>query len=175
MVKKEKKAEIVDWLEEKLRQANIVIATDYRGLSVSEMAALRQKLREQGIEYRVVKNTLANFAAAAAGRPNLSELLRGPTAMAFGYEDVVQPAKTLLDYQRSSETSLSIKGGMLAERLLTAEEVSALAKLPPQDELVAKFVGLVQAPIYRLLTVLNSNLQGFVQVLQGRIKQLEGG
>jgi len=175
MVKKEKKAEMVDWLEEKLRSSNIVIATDYRGLSVSEMAQLRQKLREQGIEYRVVKNSLAGFASVAAGKPNMSELLHGPTAMAFGYGDVVQPAKSLLDYQRSSETSLSIKGGILVEKLLTPEDIVMLAKLPPRDELLAKFVGVVQAPMYRLLTVLNSNLQGFVQVLHGRMNQLEGG
>jgi large subunit ribosomal protein L10 len=175
MVRKEKKAETVDWLEEKLRRANIVIATDYRGLSVSEMSELRQKLREQGIEYRVVKNTLASFAATAAEKPDLSELLQGPVALAFGYADVTQAAKTLLDYQDSSETSLSIKGGMLAEKLVMAEEVSVLAKLPSRNELVARFAGLVQAPIYQLLIILSANLQGFAQVLQGRIKQLEGG
>ena len=175
MVKKERKAELVDLIKEKLGRAEIVIATDYRGLTVAEISELRQKLRQQGVEYRVVKNTLAGFAATAAGKPDLSKSLGGPTALAFGYDDVIQPAKILLDYQRSSEGVLSIKGGVLREKLLTAEDIAALAKLPPKDELIAKFVGLVQSPIYRLLTVLNGNLQGLAGVLQARIKQLEGG
>ena len=175
MVRKEKKPELVDLIEEKLSRCGIVIATDYRGLTVAEISELRKRLRQQGIEYRVVKNTLARFAADAVGNPNLAELFTGPTALAFGYDDVIQPAKILLDYQRSSETALTIKGGMLAEKLLTAEDIAALAKLPPREALVAKFVGLVQSPIYGLLTILSGNLQSLVGVLQGRIKQLEGG
>ena len=173
--KKEKKAKIVEWLEEKLSRANIVIATDYRGLSVSEMTELRQKFREQGIEYRVVKNSLANFAGIRAGRPHLSEFLKGPTALVFGYGDIVQPAKVLAEYKDSSSTSLTIKGGILPTRTLTVEEIFALAKTPPKDELIAKAVGIIRAPLYRLIFTLNANLQGLVNVLQGRLKQLEGG
>ncbi|MCL0038969.1 50S ribosomal protein L10 [Dehalococcoidia bacterium] len=175
MVRKEKKAELVDLIREKLVRAEIVIATDHRGLTVAEISKLRHKLRQQGVEYRVVKNTLAGFAATAAGKPDLSELLRGPTALAFGYDDVVQPAKALSDYQRSSETTLSIKGGLLAGKLLPAEDIIALAKLPPKDELIGKFVGLVQSPVSRLLIALNGNLQNLMGVLQARIRQFEGG
>lgn len=175
MVKKEKKPDLISRVEDKLSRAEIVIATDYRGLTVAETSALRQKLRDQGIEYQVVKNTLAGFAAVASGKSELNTLLKGPTALVFGYDDVTQPAKVLLDHQRSvKETPLSIKGGILAERLLTREEISALAKLPPKDELVAKFVGLVQSPIHGLLAVLSGNLRGFIGVLQARITQLEG-
>ncbi|MBT9148958.1 MAG: 50S ribosomal protein L10 [Dehalococcoidia bacterium] len=175
MVRKEKKAELVDLIREKLVQAEIVIATDHRGLTVAKISGLRNKLRQQGVEYRVVKNTLAGFAATAAGKPDLSRLLTGPTALAFGYDDVIQPAKSLLDYQRSAETTLIIKGGMLAGKLLTAEDIVALAKLPPKDELIARFVGLVQSPVNRLLITLNGNLQSLMGVLQARIRQFEGG
>ena len=175
MVRKEKKAELVELIREKLVRAEIVIATDHRGLTVAKMSKLRHKLRQEGIEYRVVKNTLANFAATAAGKPDLSELLTGPTALVFGYDDVTQPARALLDYQRSAETTLSIKGGMLAGKLLTGEDIISLAKLPPKDELIARFIGLVQSPVNRLLTALNGNLQSLIGVLQARIRQLEGG
>ena len=176
MAKKEKKPELLSMIEEKLNNAEIVISTDYRGLTVSEISELRGKLRQEGIEYHVVKNTLATLAAKSAGKPDISELLKGPTALAFGYDDAVEPAKVLLDYQRANkDTHLSIKGGMLAEKLLSATDVTALAKLPPKDELIAKFVGLAQSPISRLLNVLNGNLQGLVTVLQARTKQLEEG
>ena len=175
MVKKEKKAELVDLIKEKLDRAEIVIATDHRGLTVAEMSRLRHKLRQQGVKYRMVKNTLADFAATAAGKPDLSRLLQGPTALAFGYDDVIQPAKALSDYQCSSETTLSIKGGLLAGKLLMPEDIIALAKLPPKDELIGRVVGLVQSPLSRLLIALNGNVQNFMGVLQARIKQFEGG
>lgn len=175
MVKKEKKPEIVDWVSEKLSRAEMVIVTDYRGLTVADMTELRRSLRKQGIEYHVIKNTLAGFAAKAAEKPNLSELLEGPTAIVFGYDDVVQPAKTLQEFLRSSDTTLSVRGGLLGEKLLTTEEIAALAKLPPKEELIGKVVGLVQSPLYGLVNVLNGNLRGLVGVLQARASQLEQG
>jgi len=175
MVKKEKKPELVDQIKDQFERAQVAIATDYRGLTVAEMSELRQKLREQGAEYRVVKNTLAGFAVTGAGKPDMSELLTGPTAMAFGYDDVVQPAKILLDYQKKSEGILTVKGGLIGDRLLTSADIMALSKLPPREQLIGKFVGLMQSPIYRLLMVLNGNLQGLVTVLQARVKQLEEG
>ena len=176
MVRKEKKPEIVDQISDKLSRSEIVIVTDYRGLTVAQITELRQKLRQQGVEYHVVKNTLAGFAADKADKSGLSEFLEGPTAIAFGYDDVVQTPKALLEYQKSAEeTTLRIKGGLLGDRVLTSQEISALAKLPPREELIAKVVGLLQSPISGLVTVLNGNLQGFVGVLQARVKQLEEG
>jgi len=175
MVKKENKKLVVELVRDKLDRAEIVIATDHRGLTVTQISKLRNKLRQQGVEYRVVKNTLANFAADAAGKPALSGLLGGPTALAFGYDDVIQPAKALSEFQRSSETTFRIKGGLLAGNLLTAEDIVALAKLPPKDVLIGKVVGLVQSPVSRLLIALNGNVQNFMGVLQARVKQLEGG
>jgi large subunit ribosomal protein L10 len=175
MARKEKKVELIGQIKEKLDRAEVVIATDYRGLTVADISDLRKKLREQGVEYRVVKNTLAAFAATESGKPALSELLTGPTAIAFGYDDVIQPAKVLMDYQRVSKGLIKIKGGLLGDKLLTEADIVALSKMPPKDELVAKCVGLVKSPLYRLVTVLNGNLQGLVTLLQARVKQLEGG
>ncbi|MFP3975998.1 MAG: 50S ribosomal protein L10 [Dehalococcoidia bacterium] len=174
MVKKEKKSALVDEMTDKLSRSSIVIATDYRGLTVSEITALRRKLREQGAEYQVVKNTLAKRAAASSGKEHIYELFTGPTALVFGYEDPVQPARALSEYQRTmDEAPLDIKGGMLENRILTPQEVAGLATLPPKNELIAKFVGLTQSPIAKLLTVLNGNIQGLARVLQGRLNQLE--
>ncbi|MFO8101507.1 MAG: 50S ribosomal protein L10 [Dehalococcoidia bacterium] len=176
MVRKEKKPEIVDRISDKLNRAEVVVATDYRGLTVAQITDLRSKLRKQGVEYHVVKNTLAGFAAGKVGKADLAQYLEGPTAIAFGYDDPVQALKVLLEYQKSAEDiPLQIKGGLLGNELLTAQQVSAIAKLPPRDELIAKLAGTLQAPISGLINVLNGNLQGLVTVLQARVKQLEEG
>ena len=176
MVRKEKKPEIVDQISDKLSRSEIVIVTDYRGLTVAQITDLRRKLRQQGIEYHVVKNTLAGFAADRVGKAGLSEFLEGPTAIAFGYDDAVQAPKMLLEYLKSAEeTTMQIKGGLLGDRLITAQEISVLAKLPSREELIAKVVGLLQSPISGLVNVLNGNLQGFVGILHARAKQLEEG
>ncbi len=173
MVRKEKKPEIVDRMTDRLNRAEIAIVTDYRGLTVSQITELRRKFREQGIEYHVVKNTLATFAADNAGKHRLSEFLKGPTAIAFGYDDVIQPAKVLVDFQKAVDSTLNIKGGLLAGNVLTSADVVALAKLPSREELIGKVVGLMQSPIYGLVTVLNGNLRGLVGVLQARVNQME--
>ncbi len=176
MVRKERKPEIVDQIQDRVSRAQIVIAADYRGLTVAQISELRHRLRQHGIECHVVKNTLATFAAKAANKPNLTEFLKGPTALVFGYDDVVQPAKTLREYLQSTESGLSLKGGLLGDsKLLTSDDLTALAKLPPRDELVAKVVGMLQSPIVGLLNVLNGNLRGLAAVLQARAKQLEEG
>ncbi len=176
MVQKEKKLEMVDWISDRLNRSQIAIATDYRGLTVAQMTELRKRLRKQGVEYHVVKNTLAEFAASKVGKADLSQYLKGPTAIAFGYDDPTQAPKILLEYQKSAEEiPLKIKGGILGSKPITAQEISVLAKLPPREELIAKLVGMLQAPISGLITVLNGNLQGFVGVLQARLKQMGEG
>ncbi|MFO8011331.1 MAG: 50S ribosomal protein L10 [Dehalococcoidia bacterium] len=176
MVRKEKKPELVDWISDRLRRAEIAVVTDYRGLNVAQLSDLRNKLREQGIEYHVVKNTLAKFAADATGKSSVAELLEGPTAIAFGYEDPVKVPKTILDYMKAhDEVSVQIRGGLLGDRALTNAEVLAIAKLPPREELIARTVGLIQSPLYGLMNVLNGNLRGLAAVLQARVQQLEQG
>ena len=161
---REKKAQIIDSLKENFSKCSVGILTDYRGLSASEITILRRKLGESGIEYRVVKNTLARFAAERADRADL----------ALGYGDVVEPAKVLTDYISGSKSTLAIKGGFLGERLLTSEEVSTLSKLPPREILLARVLGGMQSPIAALVNCLTAPIAGVARVLQARIKQMEG-
>ncbi len=169
-----KKPQIVEEITELLSQSKFIVATDYRGLTVAEMAELRHQLRNIGTEYHVVKNNLARFAAENAGKQELSELLTGPTALAFGHEDVSQLAKTLVDYIRISKTTVSIKGGLVESRLLGANEIRNIATLPPMEVLRARLLGLLLSPIISLQNVLNANLIGLNTVLNARIQQLGG-
>lgn len=170
----ERKIQLVEQLSELLSQNTFIVATDYRGLSVSELSQLRRQLREVGTEYHVVKNNLAKLAAENAGKPGLSQFLQGPIALAFCHGDAAQLAKTLTNYIRTFKITLSIKGGILDVRALTAEEVSTLATLPPVDVLRAKLLGLLQSPIFALQNVLAANLRGLNIVLKARIQQMGG-
>lgn len=170
---KEKKAQLVDSVAEMLSRSSIVLVTDYRGLTVAEMTQLRRRLREQKVDYRVIKNTLATLAAQKVEKPALGELLVGPTAIAFVYGDVMPTVKSMLDYVKTSKTTLRIKGGLLGTSVLSAAELSALATMPPKEVLVAKMLSNLQAPLYGLMNVLSANLRGLMTVLEARIKQQE--
>ncbi len=172
---REKKVLIIDRLQEAFSNCSIGILTNYRGLSAPEMTDLRRRLRESGVEYKVVKNTLARFAAERAGKDELVSLFEGPIAIAFGYGNITEPARTLADYIRTSKASLTIKGGFLGDRLLASEDVLTLSALPSREILLAKIVGGIQAPISTLLTHLTTPIRGIIGVLQARIQQLEGG
>ncbi len=171
---REKKVQSIDRLQEGFSKCSIGILTDYRGLSTPEMTILRRRLRELGVEYKVVKNTLARFAAERAGRNDLASVFEGPVAIAFGYGDIAEPAKALADYINTSKASLSIKGGFLSDRLLTSEEVKTLSTLPSREILLAKVVGGMQSPITALVSCLTTPIRGVIGVLQARIQQLEG-
>jgi len=171
---KETKAMIIDRLQEVLSKCSVGIFTDYRGLSTLEMNALRRRLRELGIEYKVVKNTLARFAAQRAGKDELISFFEGPVAIAFGYGNITEPARTLADYIRESKSTLNIKGGFLDDKLLTPEDVRTLSTLPSREELIARVVGGMQAPILVLVNCLATPVRGIIGVLQARIQQLGG-
>ena len=174
-MRREQKVRIVGELKEAISRCSLGVLTDYQGLSASEITVLRRKLRQLGIEYRVVKNTLARLAAEKADKDFLSGNFEGPVAIAFGYGDVVEPARALLDYINSSDTTLSIRSGFLGNRLLTSEEVKTLAKIPSREVLLAQVMSGMQAPIAALLNCLTSPLRDTIGILQNRIKQLEGG
>lgn len=171
---REKKTQIIEGLQEAFSKCSISILTDYRGLVTSEITELRRKLQESGSEYKVVKNTLARFAAERAGKDVLVGSLEGPVAITFGYGDITAPAKILADYIRSSKTSLSIKAGLLGDRLLTSQELMTLATLPPREILLARLLGQMKSPVSALLGCLTSPIRGIIGVLQARITQLEG-
>ena len=179
-----RKMEIVDELREKFTQCTITVATDYTGLPGNTMTDLRQKMRERNIEYRVVKNTLTYLAADSANRPQIKDIVQGPTALAFGYADPVEVAKALEEYIRVNRSPLTIRGAVMDGRALTPAEVLVVSNLPPRHDLVAQllgqmqlplaaFIGQLQAPMYRLLTVLNGPLASLTILLQQRAEQLK--
>ena len=171
---KENKAQIIEELQKDFTKSNVVILTDYRGLATPQMTTLRRRLQESNSEYKVVKNTLARIALERNGGNDVASSFEGPTAIALGYGDITAPARILIDYIRESQASLSIRGGFLKNKLITAEQVTTLATLPSREILLAKVLGQMQSPIVGLLGCLTSPIRGIMGVLQARINQLEG-
>jgi large subunit ribosomal protein L10 len=171
---REKKAKIVDGLQEIFSKCSTGVLTDYRGLSTAEINDLRRKLRASGIEYKVVKNTLAQLAARRAGMDELAASFKGPVAIAFGYGEITELARVLAEYIRSSKSTLSINGGFLGDRLLTSSDVETLATLPTREVLISQVIAGIQSPIVALVSVLAGPIRGFMGVLQARIQQMEG-
>jgi large subunit ribosomal protein L10 len=171
---REKKAKAIDDLEQLFSRCSIGILTDYRGLKALEMAALRRRLREAGVDYKVVKNTLARIAAQRVGKEELAGVFDGPVAIAFGHGDITLPARALADYIQTTKSAMSIKGGFLPEKVLTSAEVVTLSSLPSAKVLISMVVGEVQRPIAALLGCLNAPMQGVIGALQARIQKLEG-
>jgi large subunit ribosomal protein L10 len=170
----EKKKQIITNLEQSFAKANSGILTDYRGLRTSDVVSLRRKLREIGVEYHIVKNTLAKIAAKQAGKDQITEIFEGPMAVAFVKDDISRSAKVLTEHIAATKMAMTIKGGFLGNKMLTPKEVATIATLPSREVLIAKLLGGVQGPLYALLNQVNAPLRGLMVVLQGRIKQLEG-
>ncbi|QSQ08957.1 50S ribosomal protein L10 [Koleobacter methoxysyntrophicus] len=165
MPNREEKKQIVEELKDKLNQVKAAIFTDYRGLNVEEITELRKQLREAGIEYKVVKNTLTRIAAKDINMDFLEEYLNGPTAIAFSFEDPVTPAKILSKFANSHK-ALDIKAGLVEGKLIDVEGIKALADLPSREVLIAKVIGGMQAPISGLVGVLNGPMRGLVYALK---------
>jgi large subunit ribosomal protein L10 len=172
MIKQEKE-KVINELSDSLSKSTIVIATEYRGITAKEMVNLRRQLRALGIDYRVSKNTLAKFAAEKTGKGKLGEILTGPLALALGYDDVVKPAKALSDYIRTTGSALRIKGGILGDKMLTAQEIAALANIPSREILLGRLVSHLFSPLQSLHFLLSSPMRGLVYVLKAREEQLQ--
>ena len=150
---KAKEAEVAE-IQEKLQKSQSVMFLDYRGLTVSEVTELRNKMRAAGVEYKVIKNTMMLRAAQEAGVEGLDEILEGPTAVAFGYEDPVAPAKILVDFIENAKKT-QLKGGVLAGRAMSQAEIKDLASLPSKEQLLAKLMGSLNAPVTGLVMALS--------------------
>src|ERR687886_2141463 len=145
---KEQKKQRVEEVAAQIEGAEAVFAVDYRGISVPQAAELRQKLNDAGARFRVVKNTLTLLAADKAGADGLKELLEGPTAMTFVRGDAAAAAKALRDFRRSTGNQLlEFKGGWMNGAPLSAADVDAIAQLPSREQLEARLVGMVAAPL----------------------------
>jgi large subunit ribosomal protein L10 len=170
----DKKVKIVAGLQETFSRSRVGVFTDYRGLTTTELNELRGKLREAGVEYKVVKNSLAQLAVRNVGMGDLAAAFTGPLAVAFDFSESPVVAKVLTEYIRATKSVLGIKGGFLGDRALTPDEVETLARLPSKPVLIGQVMAGMQSPIYGLVNVLAGPIRGIMGVLQARIKQLEG-
>jgi large subunit ribosomal protein L10 len=171
--RKEQKAEQVDLLTEKLKKAKVAVLTDYRGLKVSQIQELRGKLRGGGVEYRVIKDTLARRAAAEAGHPALESELKGPVAIAFGYDDLGTPSKLINEFVRTTRLKLEIVGGLVEGRVFSPDQMRQLADLPSRETLLAQLLGTLQSPVAQLVGIMQTPLQQLRGVLEAYKTKLE--
>lgn len=152
-------------MKEKISASKGVVFTDYRGISVALDTQLRRKLREAGVEYRVVKNAYTRLAAEELGIEGLNEHLTGPVSVAISYDDPIAPAKILADFIKEHKT-IAIKAGLLESRVLDVEAVNALAALPSREVLLGKLLGSMNAPISGAVNALHGNLRNLVYTLE---------
>ncbi len=171
-ISREKKETIVDEYVDKLRRSQAVIVSEYRGLTTKQMQGLRRDLRGAQSELAVSKNTLIARALSEVGLPAPDELLSGPVAVTFCYEEVAAPAKVLTKFAKDSKIMV-LRGGLMGQSVFNDAGVQSLTELPGKEQLRAQVVGTLQSPISGLVNVLAGTVRGFMNVLNARAAQLE--
>ncbi len=168
-----RKAKELDELEDRVNRSTVTISTSYRGLKVTEMTTLRRRMREAGVEVHVVKNTLLRIASERAGKPDVTNIVSGPTALIFGYGDPAAAAKAVTDYIRTARSTLTIQGAFLDGQTFNAVDVTDLANLPSREALIAQFVGGMQSPVVTFAGLLTSVVREFAGLIDARAQQME--
>ena len=148
------KKEEVSKLAEKMKEAKIILLTDYRGISVADVTGLRATLRKSNSEYRVIKNNITKRAFAEAKIEGLEEMLEGPTAVIMNNEDYLETAKAIYNYSKENDF-YKIKGGVIEGKVMTAEEIITLAKLPSRETLLSMLAGALLGNISKLAVALD--------------------
>ena len=166
------KEEVIGELHAKMAKARAAIVAEPRGLDVETVTALRKKLRDAKIEYRVVKNTLAARAAKGTPVEVVSDKFVGPTALVMSYDDVVAPAKLLAEFMKDRENFV-IRGAVVQGKVIDAKGVQALAKMPGLQELRAQLAGMIAQPATKLARIIGTPGQQLARVLGARKEQLE--
>jgi len=170
------KVAVVDEVRTKLSNSQAALLTEYRGINVADMSALRRSLRTAGGDYKIYKNTLVRFAARDLGL-DIDELLTGTTAIAFvptdSTGDPVLVAKALRDFAKGNP-NLVVKGGVLGEKLLSADDAKALADVAPREELLAMFAGALQAPIAQMAALLQAPIREMAGLLKALLEEKGG-
>ena len=154
MAKVELKKPVVDEISEKIKDAQALVLVDHRGLTVAQDTELRKKLREEGVTYKVYKNTMMNFAFQGTDYEQLKDLLNGPSAMAVSTTDPAAPARVLYDFAKQAK-ALEIKGGVIEGKFYDAKGIGAIATIPSREELLSKLLGSIQSPIANFARVMN--------------------
>ena len=171
-INKERKDYLVAQYIELLEQSEAIFLTEYTGMDVKQMQQIRGDVRKVDGAYHVTKNTLLLYALEQTGKPAPADQLSGQLATGFALKEAPTVAKALVDFAKSQET-FTIRGGILGDEWLTAEQVEALAKLPTLDELRAQLIGLIQAPARNIAATLASGVRQVVNVLDAYAKQEE--
>ena len=162
----ERKQAVVDELTGKLEGAHGFFLTDFTGITVKHMTELRAKLRDAGIEYIVVKNTLATRALGGLDLPEIGDFFAGPTGLVIGRDNAVEAAKILDEFAKSHDDRPKVKAGLVERKPVSAAEVSRLAKLPPREQLLAELLGAMQAPLAQFAYVVQAHVNEFAGLLE---------
>lgn len=166
----QQKKEIVQQLANKIKVSKSMVFADYRGLTVEQDTELRTALRNAGIDYKVVKNTLTKFAMKENGIDGLDSYFNGPTSMAVSETDIVAPAKVLAEFAKKFE-KLELKVGVVEGKIIDVNGIKALAELPSREVLISRVLAGFNAPISGFVNVLNGNIRGLVVALNAIAKQ----
>lgn len=172
-MKKDEKNVVIAELQQKLEGASAFYLTDFTGLSVKQITQFRARLRKEGVEYVVVKNTLAKRALDGLELPDVAGFFTGPTGLVIGREDAVAAAKVLTDFAREFGDRPAVKVGVVERRSFGADEVKRLADMPPREVLLAQIAGGLQAPMARLAGGMNQLVAGFARALDQLRQQRE--
>ncbi len=159
------KREMVENIKAMLPEAKATLVTNHTGLNVEEINGLRNQLKKEGVEFHVVKNTLARIAANETGYECLNAYLEGPTAIAFVKNDPVIATKLLVKFIKEHK-KLVLKGGLLEGKVISAEEIRAVADLPPREVLLARLAGAMMRPLNDMASVLSGPIRSFAYALQ---------
>jgi large subunit ribosomal protein L10 len=170
----ERKKEVVAELSEKLDSAKAFYLTDFTGLDVQKMTDLRARMREEGVEYLVVKNTLALRAIEALDIPDIGEFFIGPTGLVIGTEDAIAAAKVLDDFAKENDSKPSVKVGVVERRQVSADEVGRLAKLSSREELLSELAGAMQAPLAALVFLMEGKMRELMGLLEALRAERDG-
>ena len=151
----ESKKAIVEELSDRIGKATAVVFVDYKGITVAQDTELRNKFREAGVEYSVVKNTLTRLAANKAGYSEFDEVLNGTTSMATTTDDPIAPARIVSEFAKKNKNALKIKGGIVEGKVQTVDALNAFGELPSKNALIAQVLGTFLAPITSLAFVID--------------------
>ncbi|MBN1620139.1 50S ribosomal protein L10 [candidate division WOR-3 bacterium] len=160
----QEKIELVENLTKSIKEAKAVYISDYKGMTVAQMTSFRKKARDAGMSFKVVKNTMTQLALIQSGYTGMESFLTGPTAVAFGYQDPVLPARIIKESFREIGFPV-VKGGFLEGKLISRDEINAIADLPPKEILLGYLAGTFAAPITGFMSVGNNLLSGFLRIL----------
>lgn len=164
-MRKKEKEELVFELKEKIARTKGMLFVDFRGLKTIEISSLRKNLKENKGELKVVKNSLILLAIKTNSGKKIEEILKGPTAFIFGFDDIVPLIKLVVNFKRKI-ASLKIKGAILEDEVFREEEIEKIASLPSKEELIAKIVFLFNSPLIKLINILINPLRQFIYVLE---------